>query len=518
MELIRKNIHMNKEKCRSQMQITLDNDINVPDVKPDIESIVREQGYIKVNDVKAGNGRVNIRGELVVNILYISGNEDNKLQRMVGTVLFDEQIIANDVCEGDNMQVSCEIDDLSADIINSRKVSIKSIIRLTVSAEEIMDEEAAVTAIDENQVEQLNEICQVTELALSKKDTYRIKEEITIPSGRDSIRDILYQDITLEEVDTRMTEGQLSLRGELKIFILYSGVESDRINPYDTTISFSGTIDCSGCKEGMIPNIGVSIQDKDMLYKEDEDGEDRIIDIEVVLGLDMKVYREEEIDLLTDMYSTSSQLIPVYKDAGFDNIIIKNNGKSRINERIMLDDSGSSILQMCNVTGNVRIDEEKIVPGGIAVEGIIEVKMLYFTDEDNSVIGAHKGMIPFSHFIEVKKIHDNCVYDLNTGIEQISAMVIDGREVEIKATVRIDVIVFEKINKRIIVDCKVEDNNLSKIMDIPGMTGYIVGKGDTLWSIAKEFSTTRDVIRQMNGIADEDVKVGDKLLLVKQVG
>ena len=83
---------------------------------------------------------------------------------------------------------------------------------------------------------------------------------------------------------------------------------------------------------------------------------------------------------------------------------------------------------------------------------------------------------------------------------------------------KIDVIVFEKINKRIIVDCKVEENNLSKLMDIPGMTAYIVGKGDTLWSIAKEFSTTRDVIRQMNGIEAEDVKAGDKLLLVKQVG
>ena len=57
MELIRKNIHMNREKCRSSLQLTLDNDLNVPDVKPDIERIVREQGDIKVLDVKVSNGR-----------------------------------------------------------------------------------------------------------------------------------------------------------------------------------------------------------------------------------------------------------------------------------------------------------------------------------------------------------------------------------------------------------------------------------------------------------------------------
>ena len=60
MELIRKNIHMNREKCRSSLQLTLDNDLNVPDIKPDIERIVREQGDIKVLDVKVSNGRVNI--------------------------------------------------------------------------------------------------------------------------------------------------------------------------------------------------------------------------------------------------------------------------------------------------------------------------------------------------------------------------------------------------------------------------------------------------------------------------
>ena len=73
MELIRKNIHMNREKCRSVLQLTLDNDLNVPDVKPDIERIVREQGDIKVLDIKVSNGRVNIKGELITNILYISG-------------------------------------------------------------------------------------------------------------------------------------------------------------------------------------------------------------------------------------------------------------------------------------------------------------------------------------------------------------------------------------------------------------------------------------------------------------
>ena len=44
---------MNKLKCKSTLQLTLDDDFNVPDVKPDIDKIIKEQGEIKITDIKA---------------------------------------------------------------------------------------------------------------------------------------------------------------------------------------------------------------------------------------------------------------------------------------------------------------------------------------------------------------------------------------------------------------------------------------------------------------------------------
>ena len=43
MELIKRNIHMNMIKCKSSMQMTIDNDINVPDVKPDINMVIHQE-------------------------------------------------------------------------------------------------------------------------------------------------------------------------------------------------------------------------------------------------------------------------------------------------------------------------------------------------------------------------------------------------------------------------------------------------------------------------------------------
>ena len=81
MELIKQNIHMNKLKCKSDLQITLDDDFNVPDVKADIYKIIKEQGEVKIQDLKISNGKIITQGDLIFNFLkqgriFGSGKKD----------------------------------------------------------------------------------------------------------------------------------------------------------------------------------------------------------------------------------------------------------------------------------------------------------------------------------------------------------------------------------------------------------------------------------------------------------
>ena len=41
MKLSTQILHTNQIKCHESMQITLENDVNVPDTKPDIDFIIR---------------------------------------------------------------------------------------------------------------------------------------------------------------------------------------------------------------------------------------------------------------------------------------------------------------------------------------------------------------------------------------------------------------------------------------------------------------------------------------------
>ena len=46
MELTTRNIRTYGILCRSDMQITLEDDVNVPDTKPDIDQLIKTRGEI----------------------------------------------------------------------------------------------------------------------------------------------------------------------------------------------------------------------------------------------------------------------------------------------------------------------------------------------------------------------------------------------------------------------------------------------------------------------------------------
>ena len=50
----------------------------------------------------------------------------------------------------------------------------------------------------------------------------------------------------------------------------------------------------------------------------------------------------------------------------------------------------------------------------------------------------------------------------------------------------------------------------------PGIVGYIVKEGEELWTLAKRYCTTIDGICAVNGLTEDQVKPGDKILIFKE--
>lgn len=516
MELIKQRVHMNRCNSRENVRVTLDTDFNVPDIKPDARAVMQQKGEVVIEEVRIVDGKANIKGTLYFTILY-AGEDEIPVCDMTGNIPIDEAVdLGCDTTREDEITVHTTIEDLRSELINSRKFGIKAIVNMEVIAETIYDGEGAVDIEGDESILKRRKNMEITRLILSKKDTLRVRDECKIPGTKDTIGRILYDDVNLLEVETRVGEDKLVLSGEASLFLIYlSSDETPQLNFYECVIPLSGEVNCGGCDETNVVQAEVGIHSRELEVKSDEDGEDRVIDVEIVLQLAIKAFGEEQMELLTDFYSTKKECRPVFHTSYFENLIMKNKSKTRVNGKIELN-AAHPALQIWKVSGEVRVDEKRIVEDGVEVEGVIDINVLYQSADDNVPLAASTGILPFEQHIQIPDILPGSDIRMNAGLEQISGSLLGENEADIKAVVVLDVLAFHNIEEPIIADFEMEELDCGARAKDPGLIGYVVKKGDELWDIAKQFYTTIDTIMEINKMESDMVHEGDVLLVMKE--
>ena len=106
--------------------------------------------------------------------------------------------------------------------------------------------------------------------------------------------------------------------------------------------------------------------------------------------------------------------------------------------------------------------------------------------------------------------------DAGMGSIGVSTAMADGDEIEVKAAVGLNVLVFRQWEEQLIESVEEQPLDRKKLESMPGITVYIVKAGDTLWDIAKKFYTTVDEISGVNSLTEKEVKPGQSLILVRQ--
>ena len=165
----------------------------------------------------------------------------------------------------------------------------------------------------------------------------------------------------------------------------------------------------------------------------------------------------------------------------------------------------------------MKIDEIQIGDGELSIDGVLEVRLLYLTADDASPVGASTEMLPFHMIAEVPSTSPNSAYQVEPGIEQISAVMLGGDTVEIKGVITADILVLRQVCEQVILDVKEQPVNVEALKQMPGIVGYLVQPGDSLWKIARTFHTSVEDIMTANNLPDSSIHPGDKLILVKAV-
>ena len=514
MELITKPIHYTREGKRIFDQFCLDEDYNVPEAKDDIGRVVQGDVQVRTEDIRLVENYVRVTGKAFFRILCVTASADPKPVVLEGKIPFEEMVYVENG-DGDSFFLQNVRTELTVSLVHSRKLSLRVMVEMEIERERLEDEETTVDAEGEENLYRKKQRINLLKLAVSKKDTYRIKETLTLPGTKESIGQLLISDVASRKLDLRLGEDEILIRGELLVFCMYLSAD-EKVDWIEQSIPYEGQISCEGVSENMYFSVHHALDDTLIDVRLDEDGEMRILGIEATLALRMNIYEEEELEILRDMYSLEQKCEFQTRQAVYEELLMQNQSRCRVTERLELPELKDDVLQIIHSQGGIQMENIQNTSEGIRVEGILHVAFLYLRADDMMPFGSWQGMVPFSYLIECSDMPEEVRNSLTYYVEQLLVTLAGSEAVEIKAVLAFDIFLRKAVAADVITEAHMSPMDLSILNEGPGIVGHIVQEKEDLWSLAKKYMTTLEGIMEVNDLESEEIKPGDKLLIFKE--
>lgn len=516
MEFVKQTIENYTWKVKNAMQFTIDDAINVSENLLDMERLILVKGNVVIEETQAMVDRFQVKGSLHYRILYGGDKEGNVFDSLTGKVPFIEYVNADGTKETDYIEVRASLNDLTVTMLHSRKVSMKALIGLDYQVKERERFDAISEVSGEECIEVLSQSYSTMCLKLQETKKLQVSESVEIPANKPDIYQVIWKSMSLTGTMLKPEDGYIMATGTLNIFLVYTAEEEGMPIQYFTVeVPFEQRMDVDGSDADMVSGSFLSLDQYHIAVVPDEKGHDRIVELSGEFTAEVKLYGSENLQLVRDAYSTRMEIVPQYRNFGMQHLLIRNCAKTKVVDTLTMPKQ-QSVLQICNVEGSVSIDDTQATAKGIVVEGVVSVQITYLNKEENGALSSVNYDIPFSYEIEVPGMREGVTYSIMPFLDSIMAVQSGGNDMEIKAEVSLEVLAFTNETARAVLDMERHSIDQEQKKALPGVIGYIVKKEDTLWSIAKAYYTTVDRIRMLNELENDQIKTGDRLVILKE--
>ena len=521
MEFNKKQLQNYTLKVKNAMQFTLDDTINVPENLLDIEHLVLVKGNVVIEEVSPMVDRFQVKGNLNYQILYCADKESNAFDSMVGKVPFIEYVNADGTKETDYVEVHAALNDLTVSMLHSRKLSLKALIGLDYQVKENENFEAITEITGDDDAEVLGGTISMMTLKLQEKRPVKVEELVEIPANKPDVYQVIWKSMSLMNPQIKAEDGYFLVNGSLCVFLVYTAEDDGMPLQYFTMeVPFEKRVEEELANADMISGSFLSLEQSHIAVMPDDRGQDRMLELCADFVLEIKLYGEEEMQLVKDAYSTKVDIEPKCRDFTLQHLLMRNCAKVRVAETVDVPKK-QSVLQVCNTEGAVSIDDTKRTAKGINVEGVVSAQVTYLNKDDNGGLCSSTFDVPFDCDIELVipnniKGSDDVTYSIVPFIDQIQAVQLSESQLEIKAEISLDVLAFINEVSKAVLDMEIKPVNLERKQALPGITCYIVKPEDSLWSVAKTYYTTVGRIREINELDSDQIKEGDKLVILKE--
>jgi len=528
-----------KEPPRTK--VFIEEDILVPDTKPDLTSILSMDGVAKLSDKEIqvganGEDKLKVIGEVALQTIYIPDKVEDGQEQIItiqSRIPFKTDWGVS-VSPLSHVAVKPIIESVDFTVINERKFRAKITMFLTLREYSDMDVEIF-EGIRGEDVQLLKEKIQLTDVAVRKTDVMEINESLVLKETAPVPEKILKYNINIVENHKQIAGEKAVINATVYCNVLYlanqitSNSDGDpdtmgsmdqialsRKEPYifqgktefTQFIPFASTENPTGSR--------ITFNGSDLTLKiQEEEGLPAAFHLEGNVETSLELYKNVEKEIVTDLYHNEKDITYDFTEVGTMALCGGSVSEISIREILSVPDKYNEAEKVIYIAGRIKDSSSTIEQSKNIVEGIAEITLLCISANEKRTPFKMTQEIPFRGAMEIPGVKQGMAADNEIAIKELWFDKINSKQIEVNAGIFISSSVSTKERHKLIRNvCFVEKSESTDRM--PSMIVYIARKGDNLWKIAKKYRTTVDTIKAINHMEQGgQIAPGTKLLIVK---
>lgn len=504
MDIQKKQVSVNLPVTGFDASVIVDSDAIVSDSKPDLLKIIQVDPAVRITKSDVLSGKMMIAGNVSCKILYQPENAAG-VCNMLTTADFSHLEENADFAEGMYSDIRAEVEHVEWELINSRKIKLKCVITLcaTLSCPTSVSLPLGITG--DNLCIKYGDFCSY-EKKLYKRDVITLSDSLTLPSGKPNIGSLLKSDVMLCNKDIKIISGKVIIKGDLEVTSLYVPEATDSVEFCRHNLPFTEILDAEGIAENDVCSIKTELEESDFSLATDMDGDVRVINSNIRIGVKICADTPVSERVVTDLYSLSDVLCTECSAVSFKKPLCS----ATFGHTVKCSVRPGNISSVCSITAKPTVTSAISGDSAAVLEGYMDISCLCVTQGEICPVTIHREEIPFKIESELPGCHPGAEIVPEIEVSDTEHILSPSGDLDIKIFLSCNVRATEN-GKMDIVE-KVESQGPVKSRT-PSIVLYFVQKDDTLWDIAKRYHTKTEYIQELNGDAETPLKCGSQLLI-----
>lgn len=484
------------------LQVPVKGDSIVPDTKPDADKILQTSVRYLPEDAVQDRKRIRLQGKLEFTVLYLSQEEVPRLQSLTALLPVEEEVNLDGIIQEDDrirFQMAYSPENIHSTLLNGRKVSLSALLEIEVHITKYQDTSVVMDVSGEDNLVLQTVKQKMQRLIGDKEEKLVVRESAAIRESGPNIQEILWWDASILDRSCRLLEGRVQLKGTLHMSVLYqseSGVEF-----MERKTDFAGLIDVDGAQESMQVSAQLELVKGSVTMQADNDGEMRLIDMEVIVSGHVRVWDEEERELVIDAYDTQREVQLEKTKRPMQQMLYHDRVRVDVSDTLAIPEGMPMALQVFCTTARPKLDDVFLEDQALHIEGVLYVTAFCLTADDRSPVISFMQPVPFSKLIDMPQAADNPNIEISCYLEQIKAELRGESELSFSALVILDISVTAQQEQAVLTNLTMGEEQTD---ELPQMALCFLQPGETLWDVGKRYRVRPESMEAM----------GDRMLIV----